>query len=398
MSAPAPTPASFNARQRQRLRRYLTACLVLMGLAGIALSIAPGEADDHSGSAMAGCQQQLADGSQDIGCLRALYRQAPAQWPAAHWSAGVAQRELGPLLPPPEPADNPGTAPKVALGRRLFEDPKLSASGQIACANCHDRQLGWGDGKRVSFGHDRQPGRRNAMDVSMAPYSEHQFWDGRGGSLENQAQFPIHDPVEMANTIARMERYLRRDADYREQFDAAFGPGRIAMEKVAKSIAAFQRTLYPRNRGFDRYLAGRDNALSDNQLLGLHLFRTKARCINCHNGPTMSDDAFHNLGIHFFGRELEDLGRYEVTGNPADSGAFRTPSLRNVPRNGPYMHNGLFPNLEGIVNMYNAGAFRPRPVGEQVNDPTFPTTDPLLQPLGLSAAERDALVDFLSTL
>ena len=398
MSAPAPTSASFNARQRQRLRRYLYACLGLMTLAGIVLCVAPGKADDHSGAALENCQRQLADGSQDISCLRALYRQTPAHWPAAYWSEGVARRELGPLLPPPEPADNPGTAQKVALGQRLFEDPKLSASGQIACANCHDRQLGWGDGKRVSFGHDRQPGRRNAMDVSMAPYSAHQFWDGRGGSLENQAQFPIHDPVEMANSITRMERYLRRDAGYREQFDAAFGPGRIAMDKVAKSIAAFQRTLYPRNRGFDRYLAGRDNALSDNQLLGLHLFRTKARCINCHNGPTMSDDAFHNLGIHFFGRELEDLGRYGVTGNPADSGAFRTPSLRNVPRNGPYMHNGLFPNLEGIVNMYNAGAFRPRPVGEQANDPSFPTTDPLLQPLGLSAAERQALLDFLSTL
>lgn len=398
MSVPTPAPPSFLDGQRRRLRRYLYACLGLTTLAGIVLWVAPGQADDRSGSAMADCRQQLAQGSQDIACLRALYRQAPAHWPAAHWSAGVQQRELGPLLPPADPADNPTTPEKVALGRRLFEDPKLSASGQIACANCHDRQLGWGDGKRVSFGHDRQPGRRNAMDVSMAPYSEHQFWDGRGGSLENQAQFPIHDPVEMANTIARMERHLRRDDRYREQFEAAFGPGRIAMDKVAKSIAAFQRTLYPRNRGFDRYLAGRDNALSDSQLHGLHLFRTKARCINCHSGPSMSDDAFHNLGIHFFGRELEDLGRYEVTGNPADSGAFRTPSLRNVPRNGPYMHNGIFPHLEGIVNMYNAGAFRPRPVGEQVNDPTFPSTDPLLTPLGLSAAERAALVDFLSTL
>ena len=381
MSASAPDSTSFHTAQR-RLRRYVAACLGLMAVAGMVLSIAPGQADEQSGAAMRDCRQQLIAGSQDITCLRALYRQPPTQWPAAHWSTGVVQRELGPLLPPTAPADNPGTPEKVALGRRLFEDPKLSASGQIACANCHDRQ----------------PGRRNAMDVSMAPYSQHQFWDGRGGSLENQAQFPIHDPLEMANTIARMERYLRRDAGYREQFDAAFGDGRIAMDKVAKSIAAFQRTLYPRNRGFDRYLAGRDNALSDNQLLGLHLFRTKARCINCHNGPAMSDDSFHNLGIHFFGREREDLGRYEVTGNPADSGAFRTPSLRNVPRNGPYMHNGLFPSLEGIINMYTAGAFRPRPVGDQANDPTFPTTDPLLQPLGLTAAERDALVDFLSTL
>ena len=391
-------PVSYIARQRRRLRRYLTASLGLMTLAGIGLSIEPGQADDQSGTAMQQCRQQIEDGSQDSACLRALYRQSPGLWPAAHWSDGVQPRELGPLLPPPDPADNPGTPEKVALGQRLFEDPRLSRSGQIACASCHDRQLGWGDGRRVSFGHDRQAGRRNAMDVSMAPYSQHQFWDGRGGSLENQAQFPIHDPLEMANSVQRMQRRLRRDAQYRQQFGQVFGDTRISMENVARAMAAYQRTLYPRSRAFDRFLAGRDNALSDNQLRGLHLFRTKARCINCHNGATFSDDRFHNLGIHFFGRELEDLGRMEVTGNPADSGAFRTPSLRNVSRNGPYMHNGLFPSLEGIVNMYNAGAFRPRPLGEQGNDPAFPRTDPLLQPLQLSAAERAALVDFLSTL
>lgn len=357
-----------------------------------------GHADDQAGKAIAACQQQVAAGSHDTSCLRALYRQPPTLWPAADWSDGVEQRELGPLLPPMAPPGNPSTPEKIALGKRLFEDPKLSASGQIACANCHDRQLGWGDGKRVSFGHDRQPGRRNAMDVSMAAYSSHLFWDGRGGVLEEQAAMPIHDPLEMANTLPKMLRRLNRDPSYREQFGGAFDQTRIAMEQVAQALAAYQRTLYPRNRGFDRFLDGKDAGLNDNQLLGLHLFRTKARCINCHNGPAFSDDKFHNLGIHFFGRELEDLGRYEVTANPTDSGAFRTPSLRNADRNGPYMHNGIFPNLEGIVNMYKAGAFRPRPVGEQANDPNFPTTDPLLKPLALTPAERAALVDFMSTL
>ena len=392
------TAMSFSSRQRRRLYLMLLACLaVSAGLVLLAITL-PGQAQAEPGQQLAQCRSRVDAGVHDIACLRALYQQAPQHWPAAHWSAGVAQHELGPLLPPVAPADNPGSAAKVALGQQLFEDPKLSRSGQIACASCHDRQHGWADGKRVSFGHDRQKGRRNAMDVSMAPYSQHQFWDGRGGSLEQQAQFPIHDPVEMANSVARMERQLRRDDDYRQQFGDVFGDTRISMDNVARALAAYQRTLYPRNRGFDRFLDGKHNGLDDRQLLGLHLFRTKARCINCHNGPTMSDDGFHNLGIHFFGRELEDLGRYEVTGNPADSGAFRTPSLRNVQRNGPYMHNGIFPHLEGIVNMYNAGAFRPRPVGDQANDPSFPTTDPLLQPLQLTAAEREALVDFLTTL
>ena len=361
----------------------------------------PGQADNVSGQALARCQALAADSTAALpaDCLRALYRQPPAQWPAAHWDPAVSVRaELGPLGPPPEPADNPSTPDKIALGRQLFEDPKLSLSGQIACANCHNRQLGWGDGLSVSFGHDRQPGRRNAMDVSMAGYSTELFWDGRGGTLEDQAAFPIHDPVEMANTITAMEATLNANPAYRQQFEQVFGNPNIVMADVARAMAAFQRSLYPRNRGFDRWLAGRPNALSDQQLAGLHLFRTKARCINCHNGPAFTDNRFHNLGIHFFGRERQDLGRYHVTGNPADSGAFRTPSLRNVDRNGPYMHNGLFPHLEGIVNMYNAGAFRPRPVGDQASDPAFPQTDPLLQPLGLDAAERAALVAFLKTL
>lgn len=380
------------------LPRRLLAVLGLAIVAVTAMLALPGHADDRPGAAIETCRQAVDAGDHGITCLRALYLLPPAHWPAADWSDGVVRRELGPLGVPVDPADNPTTPAKVALGRQLFEDPKLSLSGQIACANCHDRQLGWGDGKRVSFGHDRQPGRRNAMDISMAPWSQQLFWDGRGGTLEEQARFPIHDPVEMANSLKRVERKLNRDKDYRRQFDEVFGDSRISIDNVSRAMAAFQRTLYPRNRRFDRFLEGKDGGLSDNQLLGLHLFRTKARCINCHNGPALSDDRFHNLGIHFFGRTLQDLGRFEVTGNPADSGAFRTPSLRNVPNNGPYMHNGIFPSLEGIVNMYNAGAFRPRPVGDQANDPTFPTTDPLLQPLGLSAAERDALVDFLSAL
>lgn len=385
---------------RQRQRQWQLACASLaVACVLVLLAALPGRADPQAGAAVAGCQARVAAGELDPACLRVLYRQPPADWPAAHWDAGVAERhELGPLPPPPEPADNPATPAKIALGKQLFEDPKLSRSGQIACANCHDRQLGWGDGKRVSFGHDRQPGRRNAMDVSMAGYSHELFWDGRGGLLEEQAAFPLHDPLEMANALPAVERTLNANPGYRRQFAEVFGSRRITIGEVSRALAAYQRTLYPRNRAFDRWLAGRGNALDDAQLAGLHLFRTKARCINCHNGPALTDNRFHNLGIHFFGRELEDLGRFHVTGNPADSGAFRTPSLRNVGRNGPYMHNGLFPSLEGIVNMYNAGAFRPRPVGDQAADPTFPATDPLLQPLGLDAAEREALVAFLRTL
>lgn len=120
--------------------------------------------------------------------------------------------------------------------------------------------------------------------------------------------------------------------------------------------------------------------------------------MNCHSGPTLSDNRFHNLGLHFYGRPRQDLGQYEVTQDVRDSGKFRTPSLRNVRKTGPYMHTGGFADLRSVVNAYNAGMPRPKPKGEQVDDPLFPKPDPLLRPLGLQKEERDAIVAFLETL
>lgn len=138
--------------------------------------------------------------------------------------------------------------------------------------------------------------------------------------------------------------------------------------------------------------------MNDQQLRGLHLFRTKAGCANCHNGPLFTDQKFHNVGLSFYGRRLQDLGRYEFTQAPDDVGAFRTPSLRNVSRTGPWMHNGGFPFLRGIVNFYSAGGVRNKPRPDQVGDPLFPATSPILQRLDLSREERDDLVAFLETL
>lgn len=387
----------------QRIAITLLAIALVPLLAAAARRDAPGQMASAAVAApptLAQCRARLsAPGPADLHCLRRVYTQPVAQWPAPDISPGVMWQELGPLQPPPEPTDNPSTPAKIALGKRLFEDPRLSRSGQIACASCHDRQLGWGDGRSVSFGHDRQAGRRNAMSVAMSGYTRSLFWDGRARSLEHQATFPIRDPREMADSLARVERRLGRDRHYRDAFAQAFGELRITMHRVAQALAAYQRSLAPLNSRFDRFLEGRHDLLDDRQLWGLHLFRTKARCMNCHNGPAFSDDRFHNLGLHFFGRTREDLGHYEVSGNPADSGRFRTPSLRGVGRNGPYMHNGLFPSLEGIVNMYAAGGFHPRPATpEQARDPRFPHTDPLLRPLELDRDERKALVEFLEAL
>jgi cytochrome c peroxidase len=165
-----------------------------------------------------------------------------------------------------------------------------------------------------------------------------------------------------------------------------------------QAIAAFEDTV--RSDGssaFDRFVGGDRDAMGDEAIFGLHLFRTKARCANCHHGALLTDHSFHDLGLSYYGRELEDLGRYRVTKDKTDVGRFKTPSLRNVTRTGPYMHNGLF-DLEGVVNMYSAGMATLRRKPEQQDDPLFPSKSPLLQKLDLAAAEKRALIAFLQSL
>ncbi|WP_439472487.1 cytochrome-c peroxidase [Brevundimonas sp.] len=330
--------------------------------------------------------------------LRAAYAGAPETWPAPTLREGAVFTEFGPLPPPVAPADNPTTPEKAALGQRLFDDPKLSASGQIACASCHARELGFADGLRTSFGHDRQRGRRNSPSVAPAAWLPVLFWDGRAETLEAQSLHPIVDPLEMAGALPVIEARIAADPSYAEAFTAAFGDDRVTIDRIAKALASFQRSLRPGQGRWRRFIGGERRALNDQQLRGLHLFRTKASCASCHSGPAFSDGRFHNLGLTFYGRQNEDLGRYGVTGRPEDVGAFRTPSLLGVSRTGPWMHNGLFPLFEGVVRFYNAGGAHPRRPAGAENDPMFPVTDPMLQPLDLTEDEIEDLVAYLETL
>lgn len=331
--------------------------------------------------------------------LRDLYAGPPETWPEPMLASGAVFTEFGPLPPVVHPPDNPGSPQKVALGERLFNDPRLSGSGQFACASCHSPELGFGDGLRTSFGHDRRRGTRNAPSLMTAAWMAPLFWDGRAMSLEQQAAAPLAHPSEMASSPALIERRINADFDLASAFTATFGPGPVTIDQVMKALATYQRSLRPRGSKFDRALNDGVSALDDQQLLGLHLFRTRAGCASCHNGPLLSDQRFHNLGLTFYGRQREDLGRYGVTGYPDDVGAFRTPSLRNVGRTGPYMHNGLMPHLEGVVAFYNGGGAQPRPTTEAERlDPLFPRTSPLIQPRGLTDDEQAALVAFLKIL
>jgi cytochrome c peroxidase len=251
----------------------------------------------HAG---AGAAVSLVQSPETAAELRAAYAGPPESWPRPLLHQGAVFTEFGPLPPVEHPADNPTNEAKVALGARLFDDPRLSKSGQIACASCHARELGFGDALRTSFGHDRLRGRRNSQPLTVAGWMRPLFWDGRSPDLEAQALHPLIDPREMA--VDDMEAVVTRvaaDRTYVAAFQAAFGDQAIDLERISMALAAFQRSLSPPRGRFERFVKGDVRALNDEQLRGLHLFRTKAGCANCHNGPLLSDGRFHNLGLHF---------------------------------------------------------------------------------------------------
>ncbi|MBW3197389.1 cytochrome-c peroxidase [Marinobacter nauticus] len=336
------------------------------------------------------------DCEASISQLRRCYEQPPALWPKPTIDEGIDYQELG-LIPPPAKPDAREQKLRI-LGERLFFDPILSASEQLTCASCHHPDQRFADGRRTSNGHRFQEGTRNSPSLLNTGLRDTWFWDGRASSLAEQAIEPMLNPIEMAGTREGIESRLNNSEHYRAEFQEIFGDHAITLEHAGEALETWQGTLRSRSAPFDRFLRGNRDALSDQALLGLHLFRTRARCANCHMGPLLSDKKFHNIGLTYYGRKLEDLGRYNVTKKPADVGRFRTSSLRDIAATGPYMHTGNFPHLRGILAMYNAGAPRPKPKEHQLTDPLFPQTSVLLKPLNLEKHELDALESFLLSL
>ncbi|MFG0266965.1 MAG: cytochrome-c peroxidase [Rhodopirellula sp. JB055] len=329
--------------------------------------------------------------------LRENYGKDPSQWPAPKIDEGASWQELGLLPAMQHPSENPYSEPKAELGKLLFFDPRLSGSGQIACASCHDPDLAWADGRTTSFGHSRELLRRNAPTVQNSGYFKHLFWDGRAGTLEEQVIHVLENPSEMHASEQDVVREFENLDGYRDRFAAAFGTEDVTFKRIAQAIACYERTIVGGNSPFDRYLKGDEDALSDSAIVGLDLFRREARCIHCHNGPMFSDSQLHDVGLSYYGRKFEDLGRYAVTGNANDVGRFRTPSLRNITRTRPLMHNGLF-ELPGVLNMYNAGMPTLRRKESQLGDPLFPQKSHLLKPLGLNKQDLADLIAFLTAL
>ena len=203
----------------------------------------------------------------------------------------------------------------------------------------------------------------------------------------------------MNENLDKLPQELNKIKGYRSYFKNAFGHEKIKKEEILKALAIFQQTLVSRKSKFDEFLGGKPQVLNDKEVLGLHLFRTKARCINCHNGPLFTDNQFHNVGLTYYGREYEDLGLYNITKKAEDVGKFKTPMLRDVLRTRPWMHNGLFDEIEGVVMMYNNGMPQPKPKDEkQKHDPLFPKTSGIIKKLNLSKSEQEALVAFLGAI
>jgi cytochrome c peroxidase len=305
----------------------------------------------------------------------------------------LSAQDYQPPLGVPEPIvpeDNPVTPEKVALGKKLYFDKRLSADNTISCATCHDPEKGFADAAPVSTGIDGQKGVRSAPTTLNAANYDLQFWDGRAPSLEEQAKAPLINPVEMGmpSHDAVVEK-LRGIKEYQQAFQNTFGE-EITIDNIARAIASFERTLLSGNSPFDRFMYGGDeNALSDEAKKGLVVFEGKGRCITCHEFvggyALFTDNKFHNLGVGM-DRPDPDLGRHDVTKEEKDKGAFKTPTLRDIALTAPYMHDGSERTLEDVVEFYDRGG-----------DPN-PFLSGEIRPLNLTEEEKKALVEFMKSL
>ncbi len=293
---------------------------------------------------------------------------------------------IGPLPTAiPQPAANLNYAAKISLGKQLYFDGRLSKNNAISCAFCHNPATGFADPKQTSVGVTGERGGRQAPTVYNTAFNPFQFWDGRAGSLEEQAIGPIHNPIEMAETHENVVKKLNEIQGYRDQFQAVFGSG-VSIQGIGDAIAAYERTVISTNSAFDQYVLGDEKAMDESAQRGLSVFKGKGRCILCHNGSNFTDNRFHNTGVPQVGPQKEDLGRYYVTRHDHDKGAFKTPTLRSITETAPYMHDGAFQTLEEVVDFYNAGG----KANSQLSA--------LIKPLGLSSQEKTDLIEFLKAL
>lgn len=307
-----------------------------------------------------------------------------------------AQKEQPPrpplgLAPVFWPPDNPYSRAKAELGRLLYYDRRLSTGGTVSCASCHSPEHGFTDGRPVSTGIGGHRGARSSPTVINRAYSPEQFWDGRAPTLEEQAKGPLANPLEMTSEKSADAAHkacvacLNGIPGYRARFKQVFGTGSITMDQIARAIATFERTILSGDSPYDRYKAGDKGALTPQQIHGMDVFFNKAACDSCHLGFNFTDNSYVNIGIGM-DQPNPDLGRYLVTHREEDRGAFKTPTLREIARTGPYMHDGRFRTLEQVVEHYDRGGIPNR------------WLDQRMKPLHLTPEDKKDLVAFLKAL
>ncbi len=299
---------------------------------------------------------------------------------------GMRVPDIGPLpAAPPIPATNLNYTAKVELGEQLYFDGRLSKNNAISCAFCHIPGTGFADPRQFSIGIGGGKGGRQAPTIYNTAFIPLQFWDGRAGSLEEQAIAPIENPIEMGETHENVVAKLQKIKGYRDQFRAVFGTD-VSLQGIAEAIAAFERTIISTNSAFDTYVLGEKGAMGESALRGMAVFKGKGRCLLCHNGSNFTDNQFHNLGVPQEGPMEEDLGRYYVTRQERDKGAFKTPTLRSISETAPYMHDGVFKTLDEVIEFLDTGG------GPNSN------LSPLMKPLRLTDQDKADLVAFLNAL
>jgi cytochrome c peroxidase len=283
---------------------------------------------------------------------------------------------LAPVAPSPAP-----DAQRVALGKALFFDSRLSGDGTMSCATCHEPNKGFGDGLAFGKGHAGKVLGRNTPTILNVETRAPLFWDGRAATLEEQALGPIGNPDEMAKEINLLIAELKAVPEYVARFKRAFPDGEISRDNIGRALADFERTIGSKNSPFDRYLRGDTTAMSAEAIAGYRLFTGRARCVKCHDGAQLTDNGFHNIGI-----AGGDEGRFKIVPVAVLRGAFKTPGLRDVELTAPYFHNGSAKSLEEVVLHYDKGGV------DKAN------LDPDVTPLGMTAEERVSLVAFMRAL
>jgi len=301
----------------------------------------------------------------------------------------VRERVLAPLdsfrrsARVPVPADNPMTRARVELGKALFFDPRLSGSGAIACATCHQPALGWQDGLARAVGHHGAVLPRRTPTILDVAWAEPLFWDGRADTLEEQAKGPLSAPQEMDMPPGQAAATVQSIAGYRKAFAAAYPGEPITVETMARAIATFERTIVSGIAPFDRWLAGDRDAISPAARRGFALFNSpRTNCSSCHSGWRFTDDGFHDIGL-----PGTDPGRAKIMPDvPVLDHAFKTPTLRNIAERGPYMHDGSMPTLDAAIDHYARGFIR------------RPSLAPEMKAFTLTPGEKADLIAFLQSL